>query len=369
MDKNGRYRHAIVGAGGIAQVHAEALRRLGGRCELVAVADVDPLRAAEFAARWEVPAAHNSIGDLLADQQPDVVHLCTPPAIRREPAIEILRAGANVLCEKPSTLSLRALDDIVRAEEVSSGNFGTIFQHRFGSAAGTLRSLVETGGLGIPLVAVCNTLWFRPDSYFDPDWRGRWSTEGGGPTLGHGIHQLDLLVAILGPWRDVVAVAARRARSTNTEDISSAIITFESGVVATVVNSLVSPRETSYLRFDFERATVEVQHLYGYRDEDWLVTPAPGHEEQVRTAWARGTKGVDSSHVAQFTAVLDALDEGEPIPVRSSEARATTELVAAIYASAFSGERQVRGQITTESPFYESMAGTGPPWAPLKAER
>ncbi|MEU2537902.1 hypothetical protein [Streptomyces iakyrus] len=37
-----------------------------------------------------------------------------------------------------------------------------------------LRRLVASGALGRPLVATCETLWYRPDEYFDVPWRGRW---------------------------------------------------------------------------------------------------------------------------------------------------------------------------------------------------
>ncbi|MFD2354413.1 Gfo/Idh/MocA family oxidoreductase [Nonomuraea ferruginea] len=129
--------------------------------------------------------------------------------------------------------------------------------------------------MGRPLVATCLTQWYRGDAYFEVPWRGTWASEGGGPTMGHGIHQFDLLFSVLGPWREVSGLAVRQARDTETEDVSMAMVTFESGAVASVVNSVLSPRETSVLRFDFERATVELEHLYGYTDADWSVTPAP----------------------------------------------------------------------------------------------
>jgi len=61
--------------------------------------------------------------------------------------------------------------------------------------------------------------------------------------------------------------------------------------VASVVNSVLSPREETYLRFDFERATVEVTHLYGYGDDDWRVTPAPGCHDEVLKAWGTRSTG------------------------------------------------------------------------------
>ena len=90
--------------------------------------------------------------------------------------------------------------------------------------------------------------------------------------MGHGIHQMDMLLDVLGDWTEVSAVVRTQARRMETEDVSMAHVTFASGAVASIVTSVLSPREQSYLRFDFERATVEVTHLYGYADDDWRIT-------------------------------------------------------------------------------------------------
>ena len=215
-----------------------------------------------------------------------------------------LEHGMTVLCEKPPALNLAELDAIIAAER-ADGPLRDLFQHRFGSGGLALADLLAAGraraaddrGLRHPVVP--------PGRATSPSpWRGRWEAEGGGPTMGHGIHQMDLMLSILGPWREVVAVAARRARPTATEDLSAAIVTFESGAVATVVNSLLSPRETSYLRFDLSYATVELAHLYGYGDADWTVTAAPGYEERGPRPGTAGPTGRASGHRAQFGAVL-----------------------------------------------------------------
>jgi len=334
---------------------------LGGRVRVVAAAEVDADRLADFGRRWDVPRLYPDLESLLAKERPDVVDLCTPPGLHRSQAIACLRRDLTVLCEKPPALSLAELDEIATVERSSRGHFATVFQHRFGSGARALRRLVGDPRLGRPTVAVCNTLWFRPDTYFEVPWRGSWDLEGGGPTMGHGVHQLDLMLSVLGDWLEVVAVATRRARPTRTEDLSAAVVTFADGTVATVVNSLLSPRETSYLRFDFEYATVELEHLYGYDDTAWTVTAAPGHSE-VLTAWEEGPASVPSGHAAQLSAVLDALEAGTVPPVPLPVARVTLELVAATYASAFTGARIRRGDIVPGSPFYTSMCGPRAPW-------
>jgi predicted dehydrogenase len=147
-----------------------------------------------------------------------------------------------------------------------------------------------------------------------------------------------------------------------TEDLSLAHVSFASGAVASVVNSVLSPREESYLRFDFERATVEVTHLYGYGDDDWRVTPAPGHQEQVLAAWQAGEAGTPSGHSAQFAEVLRALRAGTAPPVTLPDSRRTLALTAGIYASAFTGRPVRPADLGPASPFYARMDGDGARW-------
>lgn len=361
------FRAAIIGTGGIAHAHAQALASLGSRVELVAVADVDPRRAESFALEYGAANVYSDAGQLLAAETIDLVHICTPPQTHAQLAEMAMRAGVPSLVEKPTALSLAELDRLAAVEAETSVPTLTVFQHRYGAAAVRLRRLLADGLLGRPLVATCETLWYRADDYFDLPWRGRWDAEGGGPTMGHGIHQFDLLLAVLGPWRRVSAFAARQARPTDTEDVSIALAEFEDGALATVVNSLLSPRETSRLRFDFEHATVEVEHLYGYAERDWTFTPAPGHEH-LADAWNdHDADAATSSHVLQIAAIIDDLEAGRSPGVSLSEARRTLEFAAAIYASAFRGVPIAAGELGGSDPFARSMDGGQVPWAPVKA--
>ncbi|MEU4423353.1 Gfo/Idh/MocA family oxidoreductase [Actinoplanes sp. NPDC024001] len=358
-----RYRAAVVGTGAIAAAHAQAIQDHPDRVRLTAVADLDADRARTFAEAWHAPAVATDLTALLAGGELDLVHLCTPPSTHAPLARQCLEAGVHVLVEKPPTLSLAELDELAEVSRDTGAHVATVFQHRFGAGAVRLRAMTAAGELGRPLLATCETQWFRDAAYFAVPWRGRWETEGGGPTMGHGIHQFDLLLSVLGPWEQVTAVAARRDRQVDTEDVSMAIVTFADGAVASVVNSVVSPRQTSRLRFDYEHATVELDHLYGYTDADWTVTPAPGHE--IR--WEPDPGSPVSGHGGQLSAVLDALDTGAPPPVTLDETRRTMEFIAALYASAFTGAPVRRGEIGPDSPFAARMNGTGAPWEAVRA--
>jgi predicted dehydrogenase len=354
----GPVRVAILGAGNIARFHAEALRAEPERAEIVAAVDIDADALAAFRARHAIPYGHTDLSAMLAAVGPDLVHVCTPPGLHGPQVETCLGAGASVLVEKPPALSLAEAEKMAAAEGGEHGPWmATVFQHRFGSGARRVRALMDAGVLGRPLLAACHTTWFRPQSYFDLPWRGRWDTEGGGPTLGHGIHQMDLLLALLGEWTEVSAALRRQARDVQTEDVSIARVDFANGAVASVVNSLVSPREESRIRVDFEHATVELVHLYGYGDDDWRITPAPGQEERVRAAWAAGEHGVASGHRAQIARVLDALRAGTAPPVAAADALRTLRLVTAVYAASFEGRPITPADLGPGSPFHDRMNG------------
>lgn len=351
-------RVAIVGTGNIARFHARALLAEPERAVLVAAVDVDPEALESFRSRHAIPRGYADLDRMLTAERPDLVHVCTPPGVHRAQVEACLGAGSSVLVEKPPALSLAEAEKMAAAEGGEHGPWmATVFQHRFGSGALRLRALMDAGVLGRPLVATCHTTWFRPQEYFDLPWRGKWETEGGGPTLGHGIHQTDLLLALLGEWTEVSAVVRRQARDVETEDVSLARVDFANGAVASVVTSLLSPQEESRIRIDFERATVELTHLYGYGDDDWRLTPAPGFEEEVTAAWDAAEHGVNSGHHAQVVRVLDALRDGTPPPVTSRDALSSLRLVAAVYASSFEGRPVTPADLGPESSFHDRMNG------------
>lgn len=193
------------------------------------------------------------------------------------------------------------------------------------------------GAFGRPLVALCQTLWFRPAAYFDIPWRGRWDTEGGGTTLSHGIHQLDLLAYLLGDWSQVRGQLWRLDRDTNTEDASTATIVFASGAVAQVISSAVSPHQTSAIRIDTQKATIELTHLYGHGHNNWSITPAPGYEEEAEVWQQMPAIEERSDHAPLLRDVFDALLAGQPMPPTADHPARALELAAAIYASAAAG--------------------------------
>jgi len=353
-----RYRVALIGAGGIVGSHLEAIAARSDRLELVAAADQNAARVEAVCAQAGIPRAYTDTETMLAAEQPDLVHILTPPATHLPLILAALDAGAWVWSEKPLCRSLAEFDQIAAAEARTQRYVSTVFQWRFGSAVEHLRMLAGKNLLGKPLVGVCQTLWYRDAAYYAVPWRGRFATETGGPTATLGIHLMDLFLWLWGEWEEVQAAVATLDRPIQVEDVSMALVRFEHGALGSIVNSALSPRQESYLRLDYQRATAEVKTLYRYANADWRFTALPGAEGDALTAaWQAIACDRVGSHTAQLTQLLDSMDRKERPLVSGAEARRIVEFIASLYKSAFTGQPVRRGSIMPGDPFYSSMNG------------
>jgi len=353
-----RLRVAVIGTGGIAAAHADAINGEADRVELVGAVDVDLARVESFARQYHIPHFFTDLDALLHETRPDLVHLCTPPALHVVQALRCLDAGAHVWCEKPLCGSLADFDRISDAETRTGKWVTTVFQWRSGSMGKHIKRLIDGGAFGRALVGVCNTLWYRTAAYYQVDWRGRWDNELGGTTLGHGVHLMDFFLWLFGEWRDVRAVAATLDHDIEIDDASAAVVRFENGALGTITNSTVSPRQESYLRMDFQRATLEVSGLYHYTNANWRFSTydnSPYAESSQHWAISRGS--TPSGHAAAYRDLLDDLMQGRRPALSGAEARKALEFVTALYKSSFTGQIITRGSITPDDPFYHALNG------------
>ena len=125
-----KLRFALVGAGVIGKVHAQALAELPDVAELVAVVDRDPAKAQELADRYGAEAT-TDLDAVLRRDDIDAVTICTPSGLHADGAVAALDAGKHVVVEKPIDITLAAADRIIDAEKRSGKTVAVISQHRF----------------------------------------------------------------------------------------------------------------------------------------------------------------------------------------------------------------------------------------------
>ncbi|HYN95731.1 MAG TPA: Gfo/Idh/MocA family oxidoreductase [Pilimelia sp.] len=174
-------RVALVGASGHGLWHRRQLAPLheAGRLRVVGLCDLRPIEGAPDA---PVPAGAGLFTDhreLLRQARPDVVIICTPPHTHLPIARDALRAGADVLLEKPPVLSLvehRALAAVL-AETGRACQVG--FQALGSAALAELTEAIVAGAIGTVTGIAAVASWQRDDAYYArAPWAGRRSVDG-----------------------------------------------------------------------------------------------------------------------------------------------------------------------------------------------
>ena len=349
-------RVALIGTGAIASSHVEALAH-EPRAELVAAVDINRDAVTAFAEAHQI-ASYTDVAEMLGAEKPELVHVCTPPQLHAALSIQCMEAGAWVLCEKPLAASLSEIDAIAAAEARTGCYTSSVYQWRFGAGGGHLKHLIDSGELGRPLLGLCQTTWYRDDAYYAAPWRGTWASELGGCSMGHGIHAMDFFLWLFGPWAEVTGQIDHLNHDIEVEDVSLALVRFENGAMGSIVNSVVSPRQESYIRMDFTEATAELRHLYAYGNKDWTYSVFEGssRSEQLER-WRQLPEDFPSLHTGQVSHILDCMEQNERPVTSGAGARMTLEFIASLYKSALTGQRVARGSITPDDPFYGAMNG------------
>jgi predicted dehydrogenase len=126
------------------------------------------------------------------------------------------------------------VDQLIAECERAHVTLAVIFQDRTAPQLVWLKRLIETGGLGKPILVSARVRWNRPPEYYaTSSWRGTWALDGGGAVMNQGIHTIDLLLWLLGDVARVHAATRTALHAIETEDTAVASLEFASGAIGT----------------------------------------------------------------------------------------------------------------------------------------
>jgi UDP-N-acetyl-2-amino-2-deoxyglucuronate dehydrogenase len=332
----------VVGVGAIAPSHIEAYLAFPGRCRVVALADNIAGRCSRAVERFGLQAEiFDSHERLLEVAELDLVSVCTPPATHAEVALDVLNSGRNVLVEKPMAASLEECDALLAAQRRAGKVLSVVAQNRFRTEMVRLQRLLASGLTGEVRHAQVDSLWWRGPSYYDLWWRGTWEAEGGGPTLNHAVHHVDLLLWMMGAPSEVRAMMGNVAHpGSEVEDLSVALLRFPSGAIGQLTSSVVHHGQRQQLVFQTERARVSAPfEVYATRPlANGFPQRAPDVEAELTMAYESLPPLRHEGHRGQIDDVLSAIETGTAPLVGGGQGRQTIELITAIYKAAISGE-------------------------------
>ena len=229
-----RVRVGFLGAGFIARYHASMLAGIADRAPITAVHDVDPERAAEFAARHGAIVAA-SIDEVLASV--DAVYVATWTAEHPALVAAAADAGVAVFCEKPLATSIDAAIAMVGQVEAAGATNQVGLVLRDSPSFLLLRHLVQRPEAGRLMSVVFRDDQFIPiQGLYESTWRADPAKAGAGTLLEHSVHDLDLLEWIGGPVSEVSARTRNFHGIDGIEDLAVATLAFADGAVASLTS-------------------------------------------------------------------------------------------------------------------------------------
>lgn len=351
-------RLTIVGAGVIGRHHGTVVDELRGEVELVSVADVVPERAAELTAtHGGTPYA--SLTEALAGTDTDVVVICTPTGTHADLAIEALKAGKDVIIEKPADITPERVDDIIAARDASGRLVSVISQHRFDPATKVVLDTIAAGGFGRIVSGIASIDWWRSQGYYDSgNWRGTWALDGGGALMNQGVHTVDLLVATMGRPVEVFAYTGTLAHERiEVEDVAVGVVRFESGALGVLhATTAAYPGMSARLQVHGDRGSIVIdndlltfihrtpvetgaaERAYGDPNADLnQVAEFADAAAPVQTAGSDPGALDTTAHRRQYENMLAALDGTEEVRVDLETNRQAIAIITGVYESARTG--------------------------------
>lgn len=352
---------AIVGTGGIANAHVNALLTFPERCKIVALCDIYPEKAQAMKEKYgledcQVFDDHEKM--LQAGIHIDMVHVCTPPYVHAEISIHAMDAGCNVTVEKPMATCLAECDRMLEAEKRNGVMLACIAQNRFVNGVQKLKKMQESGLAGKICCAHVNSNWWRDHSYYDLWWRGTWEKEGGGPTLNHAVHHIDMINWMEGelPVEVSAMLANQMHDNSEVEDLSLASLRYADGSLAQITSSVIHHGEEQSIVLQCEKAKISVPwepkaekgQANGFPEPDGnkaLLDEMNAYYESLPSLKYEG-------HTGEIDNIMTALENGTRPLITGRDGRNTVELITAIFKAGFS-KQTVTLPITQEDDFYQ----------------
>lgn len=234
-----RTRVALIGAGFIADIHAESYHRFVPDAEIVAVCARHAERARAFADRHRIPRVFTDVDAAIADSGCDIVDVCIPNHLHARTTIAAAKAGKHVIIEKPLCLTLEEADEMIAVCKTHGRKLMYAEELCFAPKYERVRGLVREGAIG----AVYHMRQCEKHSGPHSDWFYDLNQSGGGALMDMGCHGLAWFRWMLGGNPRAVSVTAHmqtgliHASRTRCEENSICIVEFEGGVVGVAENS------------------------------------------------------------------------------------------------------------------------------------
>lgn len=347
-------RIAIIGLGAVTRnIHLPAYSEPGMRVAVVGGCDPDPAARASMEKSGLVPRVFERPEEMIEVTRPDVVSICTPPALHHEQTLMALNYGCHVFCEKPMAESLWQADEMIDAAERAKRVVVINNQFPYMRIHQAAKQCVGSPEFGRLLFLQAWQI-FRPTELTEATWRGQMRRR---LCFEFGVHVFELVRFFFDETPTKIFAQMPNPKPEIKSDVLNILsMEFADGRAASVILNRLSKAPERYLdmRLDGELASIHTSIGGEVRFEAGIHTKAKRpflgfhfskggkavlHEgNKARVIAREGLNPFSSATAHHFSNFIDGVEKrGIPLGT-AAENRDTLALVFAAYHSAQSGQ-------------------------------
>lgn len=336
-------KYALIGCGRISPNHIMAAKNNG--LEMVAICDIDTKCMEDKVRKFDLPESvklYTDYKEMLEVEKPELVAVATESGLHTNIAIDCINARCNVIIEKPIALSIKDADAIIAAAKEKGVKVCVNHQNRFNKSIQKIREAVEKGRFGKMFHGTAHIRWARDWEYYSrAKWRGTWEQDGG-CLMNQCIHNIDLLIWMMGGEPvEVMAYTDRMKHDyIEAEDLGMGIVKFANGTYGIIEGTTnVYPKNLEETLYLFgEKGTVKAGGASVNKIEEWNFSDALDNADEVKAAFCENPPSVYGfGHTPLYADVIDAIENDHEPLVTAEDGKKALEMVLAIYKSATEG--------------------------------
>ena len=336
-------RVGLIGTGAISYKHAQAYKNIGYR--VTACTDINQESGRKFAAEWGAEFVP-TYEEVCRHPNVDYVDLCTFPDFRLEPLKICAETGKHIQVQKPISTNLETAREMVEVARKAGITLGVVSQHRFDDSSIFVAQAIQDGRLGRILQADAYVKWYRSPAYYSRPIKGSWDVEGGGALINQAVHQVDVLLWLIGPVTEVFGYWQLAAlHKIQSEDVVCAMMRYANGATGVIQASTAFwPGYSERIEIHGTKGTAIFtgDKLTAWDVENDQGAPAPV-EREVMSGAADPMAISLTPFERQFLDFGEACKTGRKPLITGEDGVRALEFVLSVYKSCREGQKVVLG--------------------------
>jgi UDP-N-acetyl-2-amino-2-deoxyglucuronate dehydrogenase len=334
-------RVGIIGTGAISYKHAQAYKNIG--YEVTVCNDVNEEAGHKFADMYGAEFV-KSYQEVCRHPKVDFVDVCTFPDFRLQPLEICAETKKHIQVQKPIATNLETAKKMIETAGKAGIQLGVVSQHRFDDSSIFLSRALAAGRLGKIIQADAYVKWYRSAEYYSRPIKGSWATEGGGALINQAIHQVDVLLWLIGPVRELFSFWQLGAlHKIESEDVISILMHYASGATGVIQSSTAMwPGYTERIEIHGTKGTAI---LSGDKLTTWDVREDSGEPAPLAKEVMSGSSDPMAIPLTpferQFREFGDAIRTGRKPSISGEDGYRALELVIGAYRSCREGQMVV----------------------------